>query len=99
MPVTRFHKALKDRKRKYAKTIRVLASVYMAAAIEYLCAEILEVAGDQAAAANRVRITPRYINLAIREDAELNELLKKVVVPQGGVQPYIHNELLKKKSK
>ena len=46
---------------------------------------------------NRRTITPRHIMLGVRNDAELNELLKNVHISSGGVLPCIHPSLLKKK--
>ncbi|GES84536.1 hypothetical protein GLOIN_2v1769895 [Rhizophagus clarus] len=44
------------------------------------------------------RIIPRHIQLAIRNDEELNKLLNQVTISQGGVLPNIHLSLLPKKS-
>eukprot|EP01047_Picozoa_sp_COSAG01_P023634 COSAG01_NODE_1436_length_10312_cov_12.469500_9_plen_87_part_00 len=33
----------------------------------------------------RSRITPRHLQLAIRDDAELNSLLQHVIIPDSGV--------------
>ena len=44
------------------------------------------------------RIIPRHLQLAIRNDEELNRLLGHVVISQGGVLPNIHSELLPSKS-
>ncbi|CAG5126781.1 unnamed protein product [Candidula unifasciata] len=64
--------------------------VYTAAVIEYLVAEILELAGNAAKEFKRGRITPRHILLAISNDDELHQLLKNVTIAQGGVVPKIH---------
>ncbi|XP_076459668.1 core histone macro-H2A.1-like [Babylonia areolata] len=61
--------------------------VYLAAVIEYLTAEILELAGNAARDFKRGRITPRHILLAVRNDEELDVLFKKVTIPEGGVLP------------
>ncbi|GAA6031734.1 hypothetical protein NBRC10512_004644 [Rhodotorula toruloides] len=45
------------------------------------------------------RIIPRHLQLAIRNDEELNRLLGHVVISQGGVLPNIHSELLPSKTK
>lgn len=49
--------------------------------------------------AEKSRIIPRHLQLAIRNDEELNRLLGSVTISQGGVLPNIHSELLPSKSK
>lgn len=43
------------------------------------------------------RITPRYLQLAIRNDPDFKRLLHDVTIRQGGVLPNIRKELLPKK--
>ncbi|KAK2747277.1 histone H2A [Myotisia sp. PD_48] len=95
-PVGRVHRLL--RKGNYAQRIGAGAPVYLAAVLEYLAAEILELAGNAARDNKKTRIIPRYLELAIRHDEELNKLLGHVTIAQGGVMPYIHPNLLPKKT-
>jgi len=70
----------------------------IAAVLEYLCAEILELAGNAARDNKKSRIIPRHITLAVKNDEELNKLLGDVTIAQGGVLPNIHAVLLPKKA-
>ena len=94
-PVGRIHRYLKGS----APRIGAGAPVYLAAVLEYLCAEILELAGNAARDNKKSRIIPRHITLAVRNDEELNKFLGGVTVASGGVLPNIHSVLLPKKSK
>jgi histone H2A len=96
-PVSRIGRFLK--KGKYANRVGAGAPLYLAAVLEYLTAEILELAGNAARDHKKRRIIPRHIQLGIRNDEELNRLLGNVTIPQGGVIPNIHAVLLKKKGK
>jgi len=71
------------------------APVYLAAVLEYLAAEILELAGNAARDNKKTRIIPRHLQLAIRNDEELNKLLGHVTIAQGGVLPNIHQSTLR----
>ena len=95
-PVGRIGRYL--RQGKYATRMGAGAPVYLAAVLEYLCAEILELAGNAARDNKKSRIVPRHITLAVKNDEELNRLLGGVTIASGGVLPNIHAVLLPKKS-
>ena len=96
-PVGRIARYLK--KGKYASRVGAGAPVYLAAVLEYMAAEVLELAGNAARDNKKSRIIPRHITLAVRNDEELNKFLGGVTVAAGGVLPNIHSVLLPKKSK
>ncbi|KAG5887221.1 hypothetical protein JTB14_010802 [Gonioctena quinquepunctata] len=87
LPVGRIHRFL--RKGNYADRIGTGAPVYLAAVLEYLAAEVLELSGNAARDNKKSRIIPRHLQLAIRNDTELNKLLSGVIIAQGGVLPNI----------
>lgn len=82
------------RKANLAERIGGEASVYMAATLEYLLAELMAACAAHCVEDKKKRITPRHILLGIRMDEDLNELLKNVIIPCGGVIPFIEPELL-----
>ena len=96
-PVGRLARFL--RKGRYAKRLGTGAPVYMAAVLEYLTAELLEISGNAAKDNKKTRINPRHIQLAIKNDEELNKFVGHATITQGGVMPNIHSALMKKAAK
>ncbi|KAG8487057.1 hypothetical protein CXB51_020707 [Gossypium anomalum] len=94
-PVGRIARFLKAG--KYAERVGAGAPVYLSAVLEYLAAEVLELAGNAARDNKKNRIVPRHIQLAVRNDEELSKLLGSVTIANGGVLPNIHQTLLPSK--
>uniref|UniRef100_A0ACD5TD44 Uncharacterized protein n=2 Tax=Avena sativa TaxID=4498 RepID=A0ACD5TD44_AVESA len=95
-PVGRVGRYLK--KGRYAQRVGSGAPVYLAAVLEYLAAEVLELAGNAAKDNKKTRIVPRHLLLAVRNDQELGKLLAGVTIAHGGVLPNINSVLLPKKA-
>ena len=87
------------RKGRYSKRVSGSSGVYMAAVLEYLTAELLELAVkvQQKKKADSRRVTPRAITMAVRADADLGALLRDATFASGGVVPSIEKSLEKKK--
>ncbi|KAI5413369.1 hypothetical protein KIW84_057823 [Lathyrus oleraceus] len=95
-PVGRIGRFLK--KGRYAQRVGTGAPVYLAAVLEYLAAEVLELAGNAARDNKKKSISPRHLLLAVRNDEELGKLLAGVTIARGGVLPNINPVLLPKRT-
>ena len=91
-PVGRLHRFLREG--RYGERVGAGAPVFMAAVLEYLTVEVLELAGNAARDNKKTRISPRHIMLAVRNDEELNQLLSNITIASAGVVPHIHKVLL-----
>lgn len=94
-PVGRIHRFL--RKGRYCDRVGAGAPVFLASVMEYLTAEVLELSGNAARDNKKSRIIPRHIQLAVRNDEELNKMMGGVTIASGGVLPNIQQVLMPKK--
>lgn len=79
-PVSRIDRFL--RKGDYAERIGSGASVYMAAVLQYLTYDLVDIAGNIAIGSRRRRIAPGHLHQAVSGDSELQLLFGEVVTQE-----------------
>ncbi|KAL5700873.1 hypothetical protein ACHQM5_026275 [Ranunculus cassubicifolius] len=75
-PIHKTARLLKDG--NYAEDFDDLAPVYLATVLEYLSAELLELSGNITKEKKLTRIESRHVELAVRRDEELDDLIEKM---------------------
>lgn len=94
-PVGRVQRHMK--KNGAVRRVAAGSAIYLAAVMEYIAAEVLELAGNAAKDLKKKRINPRHMLLAVRGDEELDTMIGRTTIAQGGVVPHIHKILVDKK--
>ncbi|KAM6151495.1 histone H2A-like 3 [Rhynchocyon petersi] len=72
-PVSRVDRFLRDR--NYAQRLRPSSPVFFTGILEYLMANVLELAGEEAHNHHRIRITPEHVEKAVGSNTQLSRLL------------------------
>ena len=96
-PVGRLRTYMK--KLKVAKNVGAGSAVYMASVLEYLTAELLELAVNYTTQHKKKRINPRALFMSIKQDPELDSLLSDAMVSGGGVREFVNPELRQGRAK
>lgn len=86
-PVGRLNRLM--RTGRYSTRLGGSAGAFMAGVLEYLTAEICELAGNICEQNKKKTISPKHLNLGIRSDEELNKLMCEVTIAAGGKLPNI----------
>ena len=84
-PVGRIARLLRNG--RYSQRVGLGAPIYLAAVLEYLVAELLEVSVMVVRENKKNRIIPRYIFLGLKEDEEFNKLFQHTLITASGVKP------------
>ena len=82
---------------RYAMRTGASAGVYMAGVLQFLCEEILELAGEMCLQHKKKTISPKHLNLALRADEELAKMLFMSQISEGGMLPNVNEYLLPNK--
>lgn len=96
-PVGRLNRMIK--KGRYSDRVGSSAGAFMAAVLEYITAEVLELAGNICEEHKKKTIAPKHINLGLKSDDELNKLMVDTTIFQGGMLLNIHEALRPQKGK
>ena len=72
------------RQGRYSDRFSRSAGIFLAGVLEYITAEIIELAGSVCEENKKKTIAPKHLNLAVRSDPELNKLMHSITISQGG---------------
>jgi histone H2A len=79
---------------RYAERIGGSAGVFMAGVLEYITAELCELAGAVCLEHKKKQIMPKHINLGVKNDEELAKLMNMTTISQGGQPVFLHEALV-----
>ena len=98
-PVGRTATLLRKKLGQEVERIGEGAPVYLAAVLEYLAAEVLELSGNAAAQYHKKRIAPQHIRMAIKHDEALSRLIgsDRVIMLGSGVEPTATRQIMYQK--
>lgn len=85
-PVGRIHRVLRKGNYPCKRVLPVSSAspVYLAAVLEYLTREVIELAGNTALKYHRTKISSRHLELAIENDYDLRELSSQATIAHKG---------------
>lgn len=86
-PVSRVDRLLREG--RFAQRLSSYTPIFLAGILEYLTANILELAGQEACNNNKIRITPEHVQTALGTHQHLSRLFEDSACPQeeGVPQP------------
>lgn len=99
-PVARIKSML--RVHNYGRRISDTGAVFMAAILEYITAEILELSLNAARSNGSSRINPKQVNLVLKTDEDLSRNFMSSTIPRAGhvtredilkYRPHINNQM------
>ena len=78
---------IRTRMRKFManKTVTKHGAIFLAAEMEYILAEVVDLAGNMMESDKRKTLQGRHLFKAVQDDAELNNFFGKGLIHEGGV--------------
>ncbi|XP_020762620.1 histone H2A-Bbd type 1-like [Odocoileus virginianus] len=91
LPVSRVDRLLREG--QFANRLSSATPMFLTAVLEYLMAKILDLAGKEASANHRMRISPEHVQRALTN----NEILRRLFEPNAFTRPTAARTPRKKK--